>query len=361
MVNRRYPTLVVGLGFLALALYPSAALAQERRQFELPTVTQGPVVMGDLSCPTWAQAAVLDDFQLLKGEGTPEAPTEVRVIADERHLYVGFLCHEPNMDKLVTDITQPGGNVWADDCVEVLVDPTNARTYHHHFIVNSKAVMWQGLHSVVGSLPRPEGEIEVKTALGTDRWSCELKIPFSLLGANFRPGEVWGMNFARERKAGLTEISSWQVANSFTDSTQLGEARMPLSVGPVHFFVTSRGGVMSLFNDHGQNEFSVNVSNTGAQAAMVKLVVLTDDTPIATTEALVEPAHSAGCLLPTRYRPRARGGFSSAPCWPIPWSTRRHWRSCKQPTARPAPGSSRTRCLMSSSATNRPAGRATAP
>lgn len=287
MFNGRLAALAIVTALTGWALCP--ATAQDVRQFELPLVPRGPELVGDMSCPNWAQGATLEDFQLLRGAGTPAAPTQARVLADERHLYVGFTCHEPEMDKLVTEITQHGGSVWTDDCVEVMVDPTNAGAFHHHFIVNSAGVIFQAFHSSIGALPRPEGEITVATALGDGRWTCEVRIPFSLLGATPRPGEVWGMNVGRERQAGQAEVSSWQEATSFTDPTQLGAALVPAPEGPVQLSVQSRGGASALFNERGHNVLAVNVHNTGATEVPVTLLVVTDDTPISTREATVGP------------------------------------------------------------------------
>ena len=52
------------------------------------------------------------------------------------------------------------------------------------------------------------------TAIGDAHWNVEISISFKELRADTpRPGQVWGFNLTRARRAGELEISGWSFVN----------------------------------------------------------------------------------------------------------------------------------------------------
>ena len=69
----------------------------------------------------------------------------------------------------------------------------------------------------------PEWRWEVSKRKGT--WAAEFHIPMSVLGGPPKPGEMWRMNFTRERRA-VSELSVWSPqSGGFGDPKQFGEVR----------------------------------------------------------------------------------------------------------------------------------------
>ena len=203
-------------------------------QLTAVTVPHGPALTGDLSAPLWRQAAAAPAFVAADGLSRPQAATEAYLLADPEALYVALVCHEPQVDQLVAGATERDSTVWSDDCVEFLLDPGNADASMYHWIVNSKGTMWDGLHGFAGGDAEYTSHATVKAAVGADRWTCELRIPWADVSGAPRPGEAWGLNFCRERKFGDGEITSWAPAyGNFTDPAYLGEVLFAPAPGPV--------------------------------------------------------------------------------------------------------------------------------
>jgi len=178
-------------------------------------ITRPLILSGALRDPVWNQAEPAD---LLDIHGRPgRFKTQVRLLYDEKFLYVGFTCED---DYVWSTITQRDGSIWEQECVEVFLNPAN--TIHQYYEINVNPLNtvfdacilngctpedfkgpFQGfsqfnlaeLHTAV----HISGECN-KPGLA-DGWSAELAIPFKELpGASHIPplsGDRWRANFYR--------------------------------------------------------------------------------------------------------------------------------------------------------------------
>src|SRR5690606_11692910 len=112
-------------------------------------------------------------------------------------LYVGFVCYEPNMEKLLHQITDRQGSLWADDCVEFFLDPTNSGAWIYHWIVNPNGAIWEGLHATGSGRPQYKSTATAAAHIGAKQWSGELKIPLKSLMTMPQTGQIITMNVAR--------------------------------------------------------------------------------------------------------------------------------------------------------------------
>jgi len=271
----------------------------DARQFTMPVVPAGPELHGDLSSPVWQQAVKLGDFVATDEVSKPQAPTEVLAICDAEHLYVAFICHEPLMGQLVTETSGHDGPVVTDDCVELALDVTNGKVQVYNWIANSRGIIWDALHCPTGGGWRWDSAATAKCSVQDDRWVCELRIPFDDVGAKPQPGEVWGLNFCRTRRAGGQELNSWCPAQSgFADPDNFGEARFAPSPGKVRISVLSRGGVSADADEQRPNLFSVLADNGGPGSATVRLEMSMDGETVVTKEAVVAAGRSETLQLP---------------------------------------------------------------
>ncbi len=271
------------------------------REFTVPLVATGPELTGDLSDPVWQQAARLTDFVALDEGASPEARTEVYVLADAEALYVAFLCHEPNMDQLVSETSGHGGPVPGDDCVHVVIDPARGGVWAWHWAANSIGAVWNALETPSRTqrevVSRPEGSGSRRA----DGWVRELRFPFDALGAHPQPGEVWGMNFGRSRRAGKEEHSSWApTLSGLADPETFGEASFAPAPGPVHLEVLSRGGCSADGNDDGRNTFRLRARNDAARPVKLALSIAADGVSLSAREMVLEPGLAS--LPALRYR-----------------------------------------------------------
>ncbi|MHB8996445.1 MAG: sugar-binding protein [Armatimonadota bacterium] len=274
----RTPLLVVLLS-ISLA---TCTVASAERQITVPFVPQGPALRGDLSDPLWQQAAKPSDFVAADGISKPAAATEAFILADAQALYVGFVCHEPNITQIAGFANDRDGQVWSDDCVEFTLDPARGRYAMYHFIVNSKGTMWDGINTPGRTDASYASGATARGAVGTGRWTCELRIPWGDVSGKPDFAEIWGMNFCRERKTDNEEITSWSPAyNNFTDAQYLGSARfspVPLSrLAATHisrpFWVESRGAVAGEANDTGLNALIITPTDQASWLAHKNLLL----------------------------------------------------------------------------------------
>ena len=276
----------------------SAAHALAAPMIEAPVVDTAPALEADLSSPAWSRAATARDFVALGSGSEPTAETEAHVLCTSDALYVAFVCHEPQMDQLLSEMSGRDAHVWGDDAVELLVAPSGG-IWMYHLIVNPDGVLWDGLHGEanMGGDVDLEG-VEIATTRGDDRWSARLRIPFAALGATAHPGEVWGINFGRERKAGKGGNSSGALTDSFTTVATLGEMKITGEGAPERLTILSRGGTSAAFNEFGYNVFEVAADAPEGQAVHVALSVTSEGRDIGSHDRTVDAGTDATVSVP---------------------------------------------------------------
>lgn len=162
----------------------------------------------------WRGAALAGDFMVT--EAPADAPTNVRLLHDERHLYIAFDCGEPRMAGLQAEAQGvDAGRVFRDDCVEVFLRPAGS-DYYFQFGANSLGTRYDARVRMADEARDAHWASGAKVAAERreDGWSVEWAIPFAALGAAANPGEVWQINLCRQRKASPEhgkpmENSSW--------------------------------------------------------------------------------------------------------------------------------------------------------
>ena len=169
----------------------------------IPALSAAPRVDGDLGDQAWQEAVMTDPWMVSTGEA--EAPVQTRAWLGTfaGRLYIGLKCEEPSTDTMLTRVTEDGGAVWEDDCVELFFDGNLDLTTYRQIALNSLGV--------ATSLPPRGGEwqpaLEKAARVGDGDWSAELSLPVDDLDAMAR---TIGLNLCRERRAGgEVELSCW--------------------------------------------------------------------------------------------------------------------------------------------------------
>jgi hypothetical protein len=199
------------IGLLIVPLFISATFGQFTEE-NVPTLeckwaSQAPEIDGFLDDVCWQEANWVGGFDLINVSGVPKYDAKVLAVYDEFNLYIAFICYD-DMSHLSRDMYfGHDAWVWKDDCVEVFFDVTHNHKDYYHIITNRSGTRYDE----IGRL-RPtswDGNWRVGVGYASDHWTVELAIPFRDFGRSTpKPGEVWGINFAREHHS-ASEFSSW--------------------------------------------------------------------------------------------------------------------------------------------------------
>ena len=164
----------------------------------------------------WTRAVPITEFtQMIPNTGEPISErTEVRILYDDRNLYLGYVCHDDEMDKVViNDMRRDSSGVRSNDHAFVFLDPYNDRNTAVFFRFNAVGGMEDTAVSDGGNTLNESWDAvwECAGAIHDDHWVVEVAIPFSQL--RFREAEemTWAINVGRDisRKR---EISTWSPA-----------------------------------------------------------------------------------------------------------------------------------------------------
>jgi hypothetical protein len=170
------------------------------------------VLDGLLHDAHWRSAAPIFDFtQFYPEEGAaPTETTSVRILYDDKALYIGVICYDRDPRGIVSQLTRRDRTSEADRFT-VQID-----SYHDHqtafvFTTNVAGVQSDGFLSQNGNANDVNHDAvwSVKTARHREGWSAEFEIPYNAI--RFSPQEnneyEWGINFRRyiSRKQELDE------------------------------------------------------------------------------------------------------------------------------------------------------------
>jgi hypothetical protein len=197
--NRLLSVVLLAAGLMPGRLVPASSTAGGS-----PTVPaghpQGAIKLdGRLDEPVWREAELV--AELTQQSPRPGEPTvyrtEVRVLIIRDTLYFGFLCTDPEPNKIVIHTMQRDGNVVGDDTVSIVLDTYGDRRTGYLFQINAAGARIDGL---ISDPEHPsygwDGIWDARTARVPEGWSAEIEIPAKTL--NFRKGlKSWGLNLER--------------------------------------------------------------------------------------------------------------------------------------------------------------------
>ena len=169
---------------------------------EAKRVTSSIKVDGHLDEAEWKQARVASDFfQLEPTEGAPAShPTEVRVLYDDRNLYVGFTCFDPEPELLMApDMKRDTRMSFSNDMVTVVIASLDQFREAYEFQTNPNGARSDSFVSQEGNNSDRDwnGFWNAASQVYDYGWSAEYVIPFHTLRFPKRREQNWGINFGR--------------------------------------------------------------------------------------------------------------------------------------------------------------------
>jgi len=157
---------------------------------------------GNLNDSAWckAQAGHLVNMRTHK---KPEQNTTVKLLWDDKNLYISMDCQENKMDKVdASEIVNDRTRLWRNNGVEIFLDPANKGRTHFQWLFNNKGT-WADCHKYTKSMNnfKWNSGVESKVMERPDGYTVEMAIPFSCIsGGKPKMGDTWGANFIRKRK-----------------------------------------------------------------------------------------------------------------------------------------------------------------
>lgn len=156
---------------------------------------------GELTESDWQKATPIRQFiQYEPDAGTTlTEATEVRILYDDRHIYFGFVCSEPERAKIVANKMRRDAMLYDNDNVFVMLDTYNDRRSGFFFRVNPL-----GAREDVAIMDSGDSRNEnwnavwdSRAKINGDNWTTEIAIPFSQLRFKDEEALTWGLNLGR--------------------------------------------------------------------------------------------------------------------------------------------------------------------
>jgi len=158
-------------------------------------------VDGFLNEPVWERTPGISGFIQFRPErGKPASlKTIVKILYNDDSIYFGFLCYDPEPEKIAAQMTKRDADIQNDDAVIVGIDTFHDRRNSYYFITNllgtqhdgriaenglRRETTWDGIWKSAGQ----------RTDFG---WSAEIAVELGSL--KYEPGEnkSWGFNVGR--------------------------------------------------------------------------------------------------------------------------------------------------------------------
>ncbi len=157
------------------------------------------VLDGILDEPAWGRAQHGGEFIMQDPVlgGTPTEPTEVRIVFNKDHLYIGATLFDSEPDKLKGNTSKRDEYLSADDRFMWTIDTFLNQQTGYFFEMNPSGLMADALKGPGGSNAREwDGIWNARARQSEIGWVLEIDIPFRSLA--FDPNApAWGINFQR--------------------------------------------------------------------------------------------------------------------------------------------------------------------
>ncbi|MGD2246282.1 MAG: DUF5916 domain-containing protein [Candidatus Aminicenantes bacterium] len=152
---------------------------------------------GLLNEPAWAKSPEANELMQVKGP--EEVRTSIKILYDDIFIYFGFLCYDPEPDKIEALVTEKDKDLRDDDSVYVLIDTIRQRNYFYYFATNLNSVQLDGRVSLDGRVADTAWDGAWKRAAQkTDfGWSVEFAIDLTVLGYEAKKDKAMGISLSR--------------------------------------------------------------------------------------------------------------------------------------------------------------------
>lgn len=192
--------------------------------------SDAPSIDGKLDEAIWQTAVPHDRFYQTQpfDKVAAHVRTEVRLMYDERYLYVGIKGFEPDPAAIRESFSRRDKISIDQDFFGLYIDPASAHKAAQVFYVNAGGGVMDGIYSdMSGDDTAPDYEFDVATARFDGGWSAEYRIPFASIAYDKNSKTPWSIlvirNMTREQRyrmysGGVTRATSCNLC--FSDAIE---------------------------------------------------------------------------------------------------------------------------------------------
>lgn len=258
----------------------AAALEQDQTAFCPPAAGQVKVD-GNLDEVFWMVPPAVPKFISPQGRSVAE-PTQAWAAYGKDGLYFAFECQQAKMSPADSaDSKQP----WVDDSVEVFVDVNGDRKSCDHFVLSAAGARMServnGLKSDTGVSPEWQGAAQVADG----KWTAEIFVPYSSLGAKITEGTPIRANFFRNN-AQIKENSCWNTMyRNFRQPEVFGNLIMGVSSYDVKYSANA-GDILIT----GKNQIRIWCKNNTSVDGKLVITLYPQGTQLTSDKPLLVPA-----------------------------------------------------------------------
>ena len=203
------------ISIITLLLASIETRSQEQRNHLASSVNQAHslIIDGKLDDLAWRDQSTswsTDFTQRLPNEGaSASAPTQFKVLYDDKFLYVGVLCEENDIKNINRWMSRRDG--YNGDWIEIILDTYHDRRTAFSFTLSAAGVKSDKYITLNGA----EEDIAwnpiwyAQSNIDETGWTAEMKIPLSQLRFSNANNQVWGLQVQR-RILRNEELSVWQ-------------------------------------------------------------------------------------------------------------------------------------------------------
>ncbi len=239
---------------------------------------------GDIA---WQNAVPIPEMKNKTAKANIGPETDVRVIYSPTALYISAIMYEPEMEYLVAQFDQNDLSIFADDCLEMIIDPAGRPQQYYHIAVNALCSIYDARDGKVNW--NGEG-FTAKSSRHADKWIIELKLPFAAFDNANTPeaGEFWGIRFCRERHHGRGAVAVPMIKDGSLNARQyLGKLIFdPASGSDIELSCSAQTF------DMGMNSIPVEIKSKEAASFALRARIYASDNNILDeiTEKITAPA-----------------------------------------------------------------------
>lgn len=162
--------------------------------------TAAPVLDGKLDDAAWHHAQVIDQF--LEYEPTtgavPRFRTEVRILYDDKYLYVMGRMHDPAPDSIITLLSRRDVRTESEQ-LKLVIDSYHDRRTAYQFVTNPAGVKRDFyVYNDNTEDATWDAVWDVSTAVDSLGWTAEFRIPFSQIRFNRDVDKTFGLLIVRD-------------------------------------------------------------------------------------------------------------------------------------------------------------------
>ncbi len=172
---------------------PNPILTLEPKTLPVPIVIDGEIE------EAWMNGAHFDNFVEVwpNEKQLPKAKTEGYIAFDRDNLYIAFICYDPEMNKLRSNLSDRD-RMFQDDFVGINIDPYGTKQTSFEFFVNPRGIqgdlIWQNNSGEDESF---DAVWESDAKIYGDHWTVEMRIPFKSLRFPNSPLQDWLIHILR--------------------------------------------------------------------------------------------------------------------------------------------------------------------